>query len=156
MLALRSTTTRAIASSPARAVFSAKRVYSDTVKEKPHVHHEEGFGKGFYISIAAAAGCLALYKLEQKISGAEGSPFTRMIEYYADLQKVWEERNDRHTRMAQRAAADRSLFQDSKPSTHINLKFPEVFNSGSPHNRETGWSGGDLTALYKHYEEQRK
>lgn len=84
-----------------------------------------GFSKGFYVSIAAVVGCLALYKLERSISGANGNPLSRAIEYYGDLEKYWQERNDRHTAMIERAAADRSLFQDTKPSGTVNLKFPE-------------------------------
>lgn len=84
-----------------------------------------GFGKGFYISIAATVGCLALYKLEQSISGTGGNPLSRAIEYYGDLAGEWEKRNTRHTAMVERAAVDRSLFQDSKPAGTLNLKFPE-------------------------------
>jgi hypothetical protein len=83
------------------------------------------FGKGFYLSIAAVVGCLAFYKLEQSTSGAKGAPLTRAIEYYSDLSKDWEERNIRHTSMVERAAADRSLFEDSTPSKTVNLRFPE-------------------------------
>src|SRR5688500_16063622 len=84
-----------------------------------------GFGKGFYLSIAAVVGTLALYKLEQSISGSDKSPFTRMIEHYADLQDTWEKRNLRRTVMIERAAADRCLFQDYTPNKTLNLRFPE-------------------------------
>lgn len=86
---------------------------------------DSGFGRGFYISIAAAVGCLALYKLEQSISGTGNNPLTRAIEYYGDFAKGPEERNTRHTAMVERAAADRSLFQDSKSAGTLDLRFPE-------------------------------
>ncbi|KAH8150410.1 uncharacterized protein LAJ45_05621 [Morchella importuna] len=131
----------------------------ETHHHDDHHHHpaaEETFGKGFYLSIAAVVGCLAFYKLEQSTAGAKGAPLTRAIEYYSDLSKDWEERNVRHTSMVERAAADRSLFEDSTPSKTVNLRFPERFNTGSPYMNEIGWQGNDLLALKAHYESQRK
>lgn len=84
-----------------------------------------GFGKGFYITIAAVVGLTSLYKFEQSISWANGNPLSTMIAYYGDFGKEWEDRNSRHADMIQRAAANRSLFEDSRSSGTVNLKFPE-------------------------------
>jgi hypothetical protein len=105
-----------------------------------------------------------------------------MIEHYTDLQDTWKERNARRTALIERAAADRSLFQDSKPSRTIFLRFPEynssflcicgyalargsmtlteefrMLNSYSPLNNEVGWAQSvDLTVVKEHYESQRR
>ncbi|KAG0127997.1 hypothetical protein HOY82DRAFT_580333 [Tuber indicum] len=117
---------------------------------------EESFGKGFYLSIAAVVGTIALYKLEQSISGSDRSPFTRAIEYYSDVQDLWEKRNTRRTVLIERAAADRTLFLNSEPNKTVQVKFPEMLNNFSPRNNEVGWAQSvDLSTLREHYESQR-
>jgi len=122
----------------------------------PPEHPEESFGKGFYLSIAAVVGTIALYKLEQSISGSDRSPITRAIEYYSDVQDLWEKRNTRRTVLIERAAADRTLFLNSEPNKTVQVKFPEMLNNFSPRNNEVGWAQSvDLSSLREHYESQR-
>ncbi|PWW73136.1 hypothetical protein C7212DRAFT_332491 [Tuber magnatum] len=122
----------------------------------PPEYPEESFGKGFYLSIAAVVGTIALYNLEQSISGSDRSPFTRAIEYYLDVQDLWEKRNTRRTVLMERAAADRTLFLNSEPNKTVQVKFPEMLNNFSPRNNEIGWTHSvDLSTLREHYESQR-
>ncbi|RPA94515.1 hypothetical protein L873DRAFT_1830313 [Choiromyces venosus 120613-1] len=122
----------------------------------PPEHPEESFGKGFYLSIAAVVGTIALYKLEQSISGSDRSPLTRAIEYYSDVQDLWEQRNTRRTVLIERAATDRTLFLNSEPNKAIQVKFPEMLNNFSPRNNEIGFvQSVDLSTLREHYESQR-
>ncbi|CUS09081.1 unnamed protein product [Tuber aestivum] len=133
----------------------------------PPEYPEESFGKGFYLSIAAVVGTIALYKLEQSISGSDRSPLTRAIEYYSDVQDLWEKRNARRTVLIERAAADRTLFLNSEPNKTVQVKFPEyilfpdpvrrrMLNNFSPRNNEIGWTHSvDLSTLREHYESQR-
>ncbi|KAF8250494.1 hypothetical protein K440DRAFT_541496, partial [Wilcoxina mikolae CBS 423.85] len=114
------------------------------------------FGKGFYLSIAATVGVLALYKFDTE-SNPDGTPFlTRLIEKYHSRTEMWEARNALHTHMVERAAADRSLFQDSKKTSVVGIKFPEALNVGAPWNQVAGWSSGDLSAVKAHMEAQRE
>jgi len=69
---------------------------------------------------------------------------------------MWEARNALHTHMVERAAEDKSLFQDSKKTSVVAHKFPEALNMGSPWNQAAGWSSGDLSAVKAHMEAQRE
>ncbi|KAI9843732.1 MAG: hypothetical protein M1838_002495 [Thelocarpon superellum] len=58
--------------------------------------------------------------------------------------------------MVEQAAFDRNLFQSSRKNATVELRFPEIFNTGSPYNHIAGHSGGDLTTLIEHYEKQNR
>ncbi|KAF6220193.1 hypothetical protein HO133_003324 [Letharia lupina] len=73
--------------------------------------------------------------------------------YYNYWQDEYARRNTMHTKMVEQAGADRNLFQGSPWSHHIDLKFPEIFNTGSPYNIPAGHSA-DLGALRAHYEKK--
>jgi len=55
--------------------------------------------------------------------------------------------------MIEQAAADRNLFLNSKGSPHVDLRFPEIFNTGSPWNIQAGQSA-NMDKLIAHYEKQ--
>jgi len=149
MLALR--ITRATARIVPRA--TGRRAASTTEHGAHDSHHhspqEEAFGKGFYITIASVVGVLAVYKFTAGVDG--DSPLTRLINKYSDDQELWLGRNDRRTVMLEQAGRDRALFQHTKKSGLVPVKFIETLNSGSPYNNEAGRAGGhiDLEALRK-------
>jgi hypothetical protein len=93
-----------------------------------------GFGKGFYISIAAVVTGLAIYKFDTSAAGEEGTFITRLIDKYHSSNKLWEARNSLHVKMVEQAAADRALFQDSKVRQTVNLKYPEYVLPLPPQN----------------------
>ncbi|KAM0802471.1 hypothetical protein BDR22DRAFT_131930 [Usnea florida] len=128
----------------------------------PHPEpHNENLGRGFYVSIAALALSFALYKFSRSSSSdpsTKGDPskqplLTRAIGYYDYWQDEYARRSTIHTRMVEQAGADRNLFQSSPWTHHIDLKFPEIFNTGSPYNVPAGHSA-DLGALRAHYEKK--
>lgn len=57
---------------------------------------------------------------------------TRLIESYADLEEIWKERNERHTKLVEQAGKDRSLFQDSRPSQTIPIMMLECVDPEQP------------------------
>ncbi|EME48590.1 hypothetical protein DOTSEDRAFT_67586 [Dothistroma septosporum NZE10] len=115
----------------------------------------ESFGKGFYIAIAAVPFSLALYKLSSQ--GTNEQPyFTRLIrDTYADYKTKWARRNDFHTRAVERAAADKVLFLTETNQSnvrHVDLRFPEQLNVGSPWNVPAGHGSANIDELIKKYE----
>lgn len=62
------------------------------------------------------------------------------------------EQTIRQTQWAQQAAFDRNLFQGTARVRHIDLKFPEIFNTGSAMNVPAGQGGANLDRLVAHYQ----
>ncbi|CAF9909341.1 MAG: hypothetical protein ALECFALPRED_005523 [Alectoria fallacina] len=149
-------------SSGTDSVHAASAGGHEPTHHAPHPEpHNESLGRGFYASIAALALSFALYKLSRSSSSdpsAKGDlskqPFlTRAMAYYNYWQDEYARRNTMHTKMVEQAGADRNLFQSSPWTHHIDLKFPEIFNTGSPYNIPAGHSA-DLGALKAHYEKK--
>ncbi|KAL9119149.1 MAG: hypothetical protein Q9187_004298 [Circinaria calcarea] len=115
----------------------------------------ESLGRGFYITLAAIPLSFAFYKFSRSTEATTGDSalFTRLIRKYTSYKLTWTERNTLHTDMIEQAAHDRNLFQSSPGSKMIDLKFPEIFNTGSPYNVQAGQSA-NLDALIAHYEKQ--
>ncbi|KAL6720735.1 hypothetical protein ACLMJK_002660 [Lecanora helva] len=132
-----------------------------------HNHHpepvNENLGRGFYISLAALALSFALYKFSRSSSSdpaSAGDPntqplLTRAMQYYNYFQDRYAKINATHTAALERAGEDRNLFQSAPWTHHVELKFPEIFNTGSPYNVPAGHAA-DLTELKAHYERRNK
>ncbi|KAI5846141.1 hypothetical protein BZA05DRAFT_407055 [Tricharina praecox] len=128
-----------------------------------HDHHHvptmqptpEGFGKGFFLSIASVIGVLAIIKADT--SGDQPAFITRLIDRYHSRTEVWAARNLAHTDILVQAAEDRMLFQDSPSKRRVAIKNPETLNAGSPWNNEAGRGyGGDLKTTRMHLEALRE
>ncbi|KAI4177946.1 MAG: hypothetical protein LQ343_000030 [Gyalolechia ehrenbergii] len=123
-----------------------------------HGHHpepvNEPLGRGFYLAIAALPLSFAVYKFSRSSdgSGAEFSQpwLTRILRRYDEWSNSWAESNAVHTKAIEQAAHDRNLFHNSRPSPLVDLSFPEIFNTGSPHNIPAG-HGANLNELIAHY-----
>ncbi|KAJ9669316.1 hypothetical protein H2201_000668 [Coniosporium apollinis] len=133
-----------------------KRYAHDSHGHAAHdAHHgpvEERFGKGFYITIGSIPAGFALYKFS-RMNTDEQPWFTRYINSWSYYKTRWAERNDLHTKMIEQAAADRNLFLNSRGSAHVDLRFPEIFNTGSPWNIQAG-QAANMDKLIAHYEKQ--
>ncbi|KZF23798.1 hypothetical protein L228DRAFT_246645 [Xylona heveae TC161] len=120
----------------------------------------EPLGKSFYFTIAAVPLSYLLYVLsrgaqEDGKTGQQTKPlFTRVIDSYSDYKERWVTRNTLHTNMMEQAAFDRNLFQSAPKSKAVDLRFPEVFNTGSPYNVPAGNGGGNIDELIAHYEKK--
>jgi len=114
----------------------------------------EGFGRGFYVTVASIPLGLAFYKYST--SDANKKPWiTQLIEQHMEKQSTWERVNAIHTVAVEQAAFDRHLFHSQNATVTIDLMCPEVFNSGSPINVPAGNGAADLTAVVAHYERRR-
>ncbi|KAH9874033.1 hypothetical protein IAQ61_004661 [Plenodomus lingam] len=95
-------------------------------------------GKGFYGTIALVPAGWALYSVSRK--SEDGEPyFTRMMNKVTEgWNSQWTAQNDLHVRMLEQAGEDRVLFQNTQPVQHVEMKFPEIMNNGSPYNVPAG------------------
>ncbi|MCJ1481641.1 hypothetical protein MMC06_001800 [Schaereria dolodes] len=129
-----------------------------------HAHHpepaNESLGRGFYLTLAALPLSFAVYKFSRSSPAAADSTAdaaqplpTRIINRYSSYKEAWTRRNTLHTKLIEQAAHDRNLFQSSPGSKAVDLKFPEVFNTGSPYNIPAGHST-NLESLIAHYEKK--
>ncbi|KAI4134968.1 MAG: hypothetical protein LQ347_001080 [Umbilicaria vellea] len=120
-----------------------------TVLTSPHQ-------RGFYVVLGLIPLSFAIYKFSRSSDGSSADAaqplLTRIMNSYSQYGERWAARNTLHTAMIEQAAHDRNLFHSSPPSKHIDLKFPEIFNTGSPYNVPAGQGGANLDALIAHYE----
>jgi len=113
----------------------------------------ETLGPAFYIFAGALPASFALYYLSRASETGEASRFTTYINQLANLGKRWEERNHLHTAAIEQAAQDRHLFNYAERSNHVDLRFPEVFQTGSQQNVPAGHYV-NLDKVINHYRQQ--
>ncbi|KAF2847563.1 hypothetical protein T440DRAFT_470862 [Plenodomus tracheiphilus IPT5] len=118
---------------------SRRHAHDEHAHGHGHASADEPMGTGFYATIAVIPAGWALYSLSRK-SGDNSEPyFTRLID---NVTKGWNEQwtaqNDLHVRMIQQAGEDRVLFAQTAPVNHVEMKFPEIMNVGSPYNVPAG------------------
>ncbi|GIZ40135.1 hypothetical protein CKM354_000348700 [Cercospora kikuchii] len=124
--------------------------------DKHPPNHNESFGAGFFVALAALPVSLALYKLTAQ-SSSEQPYFTRLIrDTYADYAVKWAQRNDLHTQAMQQAASDRALFlnEPNQQARTVDLKYPEIVNASSPWNVRAGHGSANLDELIAKYEKE--
>ncbi|KAJ5059286.1 hypothetical protein J3E72DRAFT_219040 [Bipolaris maydis] len=100
---------------------------------------DEPMGWGFWGTIGVIPAGLALYSIS-RTDGDDSKPyFTRLIaDATTGLHDKWTAQNDLHVRMIEQAGEDRVLFLNTKPQEHVEMKFPEIMNVGSPYNVPAG------------------
>ncbi|OJJ46281.1 hypothetical protein ASPZODRAFT_98048 [Penicilliopsis zonata CBS 506.65] len=124
-----------------------------------HAHHgpvNESFGRSFYVTIGTFASAYILYRISKsnQESGSQ-SWISSLIEKWTPSEQVFEQRNAIHTVAMEKAAHDRHLFGSQGPSTHLELRSAEIFNSGSIINVSPG-SAADLSAVAAHYQRENQ
>ncbi|KAL3417567.1 NADH-ubiquinone oxidoreductase 17.8 kDa subunit [Phlyctema vagabunda] len=132
--------------------------FAGTSKEHGHQHAgpaEESLGTQFYFVLALVPASIALYAASTPSADGTQPAFSRLIESYSAYKKEWAEKaaqtNTLHTQMAEQAAFDRNLFQSTPGSPHYELKFPEIFNTGSPYNGVAGHRARNMDEVVAHY-----
>jgi len=122
-------------------------------------HHQpvnESFGLGFYLAVGAIPFSYAVYSLSR--ADGENVPWlTGFIHSYDHWRAQWERRNELHTKMVEQAGADRLLFFGSRTpemSRPVDIKFQEMFNTGSPFNVPAGQGSVNLDKVMEHYKTQ--
>ncbi|TGO19340.1 hypothetical protein BPAE_0346g00110 [Botrytis paeoniae] len=126
-----------------------------------HGHHHAGptnesFGTGFFLVLAAIPISIGVYQYAQPSADGSSSGLGKLIDSYSHYKEKWAARNVLHVSMLEQAAFDRNLFQTVVGSAHVNLKFPEQFNTGSPWNVPAGHRARDMEKLVAHYEKFNK
>ncbi|KAI1120004.1 hypothetical protein F5Y10DRAFT_283630 [Nemania abortiva] len=156
-----------------RAVGVARRARPTTLRTSRsyaseshgHGHHEapkveEGLGTAFYVFAGALPLSIAAYQISRPGDDGEPSSFSKWLQQF-DYFNDWETRNSLRTQLFEQAAHDKHLFLNAGKSTHVELKTPELFNSGSPWNVPAGHYA-NLDHVTEHYrkraaaEEERK
>ncbi|GME22362.1 hypothetical protein GTA08_BOTSDO02680 [Neofusicoccum parvum] len=155
MLAVRRSAARAAQASRASLSRQSRRHAHDAHHDSHHAGpKEEHFSTGFYVAVGLIPTAVLFYGWTGSASDPGRKPYlTRMIDAYAGYRDTWAERNKLHTDMIEQAAFDRNLFLNSTPRRHVDLNFPEAFNTGSPFNVPAG-SQADITKVVAHYEQK--
>ncbi|KAH8751776.1 NADH-ubiquinone oxidoreductase 17.8 kDa subunit [Hyaloscypha finlandica] len=122
-----------------------------------HGHHTAGpkaesLGTAFYVVLAAVPLSIGVYAVSR--TGADGkmTGLSKVIDSYSHYKEKWAARNNLHVAMVEQAAFDRNLFQSTPGSKHVELKFPEIFNTGSPFNVVAGQGARNMDQLVAHYD----
>ncbi|KAH7061654.1 hypothetical protein BKA63DRAFT_527924 [Paraphoma chrysanthemicola] len=103
-----------------------------------HAPVNEPIGIGFWGTIATIPAAWALYFVSRDSSDNAQPVLTRVINGYTETTEKWSKRNDLHVRMIEQAGEDRVLFMNTRPQEHVDMKFPEIMNVGSPYNVPAG------------------
>ncbi|KAI0433637.1 hypothetical protein F5Y09DRAFT_298385 [Xylaria sp. FL1042] len=146
-----------------RAVGVARRTRPVTLRtsrsyaSESHGHHEahnveEGLGTAFYIFAGAVPASIAAYQISRPGPDGEPAAFTKWLQQF-DYFNDWETRNTLRTDMMEQAAHDKHLLLNSGKNMHIELKTPELMNSGSPWNVPAGHYA-NIEHVTEHYRKQ--
>ncbi|KAF4632638.1 hypothetical protein G7Y89_g5482 [Cudoniella acicularis] len=121
-----------------------------------HHHHaepvNENLGAGFFIVLAAIPITLGVYAVSRADKNGKPAGLSTFIDGYSYYKEKWAARNTLHTAAIEQAAFDRNLFHSSKGTKHVDLRFPEIFNTGSPFNVIAGQGARGLDEMVAHYE----
>ncbi|KAF2622079.1 hypothetical protein BU25DRAFT_403418 [Macroventuria anomochaeta] len=109
----------------------------------------EPLGKGFFWSTIWIPAGMGLY-LISKNSESDRPFLTRLMDKYAEAEEKRTKKNDIHVRMIEQAGEDRVLFLKTKPQDHVDMRFPEIMNNGSPYNVPAG-SQVPMTSVIEKY-----
>jgi len=109
----------------------------------------EPMGKGllwatFWIPVG-----YGVYLLAQN-ADSERPLLTRLMDKYAEAEERRAKKNDLHVRMIEQAGEDRVLFMNARPQEHVEMRFPEIMNAGSPYNVPAG-SQVPMTTVIEKY-----
>ncbi|KAL1302425.1 hypothetical protein AAFC00_002818 [Neodothiora populina] len=114
---------------------------------------EEKLGAKFWVGISLLPATFAFFHFRGDGS-YEQRYWTRVIDgYHSDWAKKWQELNIIRSQTLEQAGADRNLFVNSASTRHVELKFPETFNSGSPWNVPAGSRANIDHAIAKYEKE---
>ncbi|PBP26234.1 NADH-ubiquinone oxidoreductase 17.8 kDa subunit [Diplocarpon rosae] len=139
------------------------RPYSTAHPEKAgdhgHHHHHAGpkaesLGAQFFVALALVPISVGVYTASRPDAQGNSRGFSNLIGYYKELNEKYEARNSIHTAASEAAAFDRNLFHSAPGTKHVDLRFPEIFNTGSPFNVSAGQGPRNMDALVAHYEKK--
>ncbi|KAI0600862.1 hypothetical protein F4775DRAFT_543806 [Biscogniauxia sp. FL1348] len=123
-----------------------------------HHHHsahhqvEEGLGASFYAFVGAIPLSILGYKITRPGPDGEPAAASKWLAQF-DYFNEFETRNALRTQAIEQAAHDKHLFLHSGKNMHIELKMPELINSGSSINVPAGHYP-NLDHVTEHYRNQ--
>ncbi|KAK7755223.1 hypothetical protein SLS62_002728 [Diatrype stigma] len=115
----------------------------------------------FYAFLGAVPLSYLGYSVSRPGENGEPSSLSQWLNGFEHLSSTWEERNDVRTHAIEQAAHDKHLFLNAGKSGYVDLKMPELINSGSPISVPAGHYA-NLDHVTEHYrrkyaeEEERK
>ncbi|KAL2019491.1 hypothetical protein VTK56DRAFT_9607 [Thermocarpiscus australiensis] len=112
----------------------------DSGHHHEHSHNvEESLGTGFYLTFGVIPASIFVYTISRPGENGELSTMHKWFQKISDSYgKNWETSNHLMAAAIQQAAHDKHLLYNAERSTHYELKYPEVFQHGSPHNVPAG------------------
>ncbi|KAH8820333.1 NADH-ubiquinone oxidoreductase 17.8 kDa subunit [Xylogone sp. PMI_703] len=137
-----------------RKCLTPKRFASSAHGHESHHHSgpkDESLGTTFWFAIGLIPATVVVYTASRPSKDGSQPALSRFIDGYSSWKDQWTSRNTLHTNMIEQAAHDRILINSSPGSPTVNLKFPEVFNTGSPHNVVAGQGPRSMDSLIAHY-----
>ncbi|KAI1461623.1 hypothetical protein F4805DRAFT_412757 [Annulohypoxylon moriforme] len=122
-----------------------------------HDHHHapevpEGLGTGFYVFAAAAPLSFLGYQLTRPGANGEPSSVTTWLRNF-DYFNNYEEINALRSNYIDQASHDKHLLLYAGKNPHVELKTPELIDSGSPWNVPAGFYP-NLSHVTEHYRKQ--
>ncbi|KAH5532054.1 hypothetical protein HBI52_000430 [Parastagonospora nodorum] len=103
-----------------------------------HAPVNEPMGNGFWFTFATIPAAWAVWYVSRNNSDDSQPFFTRLINGYTESSEKLAKMNDLHVRMVEQAGEDRVLFNNTAPHDHVEMRFPELMNVGSPYNVPAG------------------
>ncbi|KAI1334729.1 hypothetical protein F5Y15DRAFT_400174 [Xylariaceae sp. FL0016] len=140
----------------ARRARPSNRLSARSYASESHGHAapevEEGLGTAFFVFAGALPLSIFAYRITRP--GADGEPssissWLRSFDCFSDF----EARNTLRTQLIEQAAHDKHLFLNAGKSMHVELKTPELIDSGCPRNVPAGFYP-KLDHLTEHYRRQ--
>ncbi|KAH7035208.1 uncharacterized protein B0I36DRAFT_317856 [Microdochium trichocladiopsis] len=113
----------------------------------------EGLGTAFYVFVGAIPLSILGYQITRPGKDGEPSSMTKWLQGF-DAFNETERRNTIRTNIVEEAAHDKHLFYYGQRNQHVELKMPELFNTGSPYARPAGHRAANLEAVTEHYRKQ--
>ncbi|KAK4218787.1 hypothetical protein QBC37DRAFT_178506 [Rhypophila decipiens] len=132
------------------------RSYASDSHGHGHGHGvDEPLGNGFFYAMATIPASIFLYSISRPAENGEQSRFTKWMEKMITEKRDEEERINAHnTALVNQAAIDRHILTYAPSNNgHHELRYPEVFQQGSPFNVPAG-HGVNLDKVIAHYRKQ--
>ncbi|KAI1640428.1 hypothetical protein F4809DRAFT_590092 [Biscogniauxia mediterranea] len=123
-----------------RSLRSSRSYASESHGDHHHsAHHqvEEGLGASFYVFVASIPLSILGYKITRPGPNGEPAAATKWLAQF-DYFNEFETRNALRTQAIEQAAHDKHLFLHAGKNLHVELKMPELINTGSHINVPAG------------------
>ncbi|KAF3015582.1 hypothetical protein E8E14_008124 [Neopestalotiopsis sp. 37M] len=115
---------------------------------------EEKLSTSFYVFIGLVPASMFFYGISRPGKNGEPSSLTNWLRGFEYFRQEDIERNALRTQLYEQAAHDKHLFLHAEKNPHIDLKMPELIDSGAPWNVPAGHRGRTMGELTEHFKKQ--